>query len=271
MWCLRTVRFIGILFCLCSLLGCNFQSNVEVELPPYTNKLAVEGYVEPGKPIRVLVTETKSFFDPIGIPEIKDATVIISENGKPDTLKYGYTSANDKIWNYYTDKIADTTSGNTYTIKVLDIKGRVITATDILPKQPQIISYTYDYRSDSNISMKIILAPTTEPSYYRVLYHNDSIIGDPVQSYLFEDFSRINPNTGNIEITTPYRWRKGEVCIVRVFRLSKAYYNFLNSVEQAKSINGNPFVQPTQVISNVNNGFGIFAAISYKQVKFSFQ
>jgi hypothetical protein len=271
MWCLGTVRFIGILLCLGSLLGCNFQSNVDVELPPYTNKLAVEGYVEPGKPIRVLVTETKSFFDPIGIPEIKDATVIISENGKPDTLKYGYTTANDKIWNYYTDKIADTASGNTYTIKVLDTKGRVITATDILPKKPQIISYTYAYRSDSNISMKIILASTAEPSYYRVLYHNDTIVGEPVQSYLFEDFTRINPSTGKIEITTPYRWRKGEVCIVRVFRLSKAYFNFLNSVEQAKSINGNPFVQPTQVISNVNNGFGIFAAISYKQVKFSFQ
>ncbi|MFY8034240.1 MAG: DUF4249 domain-containing protein [Flexibacteraceae bacterium] len=253
------------------MLGCNFQSNVEVELPPYTNKLAVEGYVEPGKPIRVLVTETKSFFDPIGIPEIKDATVIISENGKPDTLKYGYTTANDKIWNFYTDKIADTTSGNTYTIKVLDAQGRLITATDIMQKKPQIISYNYDINEANFVSMKIVLAPTREPSYYRVLYHNDSIIGDPVQSYLFEDFNRINPKTGNIEITTPYRWRKGEVCIVRIFRLSKAYYNFLNSVEQAKSINGNPFVQPTQVISNINNGFGIFATIRYEQLKFSFQ
>lgn len=271
MRCLRTINFIGIIFCLGSFAACNFQSNVEVVLPPYENKLAVEGYVEPGKPIRVLLTETKSFFDPIGIPEIKDATVIISENGKPDTLKYGYTSANDKIWNFYTDKIADTTSGNTYTIKVLDAQGRIITATDILPKKPEIVSYTYDINETNNVSMKIILAPTTEPSYYRVLYHNDSIIGAPVQTYLFEDFTRINPRTGNIEITTPYRWVKGEVCIVRVFRLSKAYYNFLNSVEQAKSINGNPFVQPTQVISNVNNGFGIFAAIRYEQVKFSFQ
>ena len=253
------------------LFSCNFQSNVEVVLPPYQNKLAVEGYVEPGKPIRVLVTETKSFFDPIGIPEISNATVIITENGIPDTLIYGLISENDKVWNYYSDKNFDTTSGNSYTIKVLDKQGRIVSASDVLQKKPEIISSTYDIKDSNSVSMKIVLAQTVQPSYYRVLYHNDSIIGEPVQSYLFEDFTRRNPNTGNIEVTTPYRWRKGEKCVVRIFKLSKAYFNFLNSVEQAKSINGNPFVQPTQVISNIDNGFGVFATIRFKQIKFDFK
>jgi hypothetical protein len=250
--------------------ACNFQSNVEVVLPPYDNKLAVEGYIEPGKPIKILVTETKSFFDPIGIPEVRNATVIVASKGISDTLIYAYSSENDKIWNFYSDRIIDTAAGNTYTITVQDDKGRKVSASDNIPQEPEILSYTYDFNETDNVAMKIVLAKTDEPAYYRVLYHNDSIIGAPVQSYLFEDFTRRNPQTGNIEIKTPYRWRRGEVCVVRIFKLSKAYFSFLNSVEQAKSINGNPFVQPTQVISNVKDGFGIFAAVRYKQIKFNF-
>lgn len=250
--------------------ACNFQSNVEVVLPPYENKLAIEGYLEPGKPLKVLVTETKSFFDPIGIPEVRNATVVVNHNGIADTLIYGYSSDNDKVWNFYSDRIIDTVAGSNYSISVQDDQGRKISASDFIPQAPEILSYTYDFNETDNAAMKIVLAKTIEPAYYRVLYHNDSIIGAPVQSYLFEDFTRRNPQTGNIEIKTPYRWRRGEVCIVRVFRLSKAYFNFLNSVEQAKSINGNPFVQPTQVISNVKDGFGIFAAVRFKQVKFNF-
>jgi hypothetical protein len=59
------------------------------------------------------------------------------------------------------------------------------------------------------------------------------------------------------------KFNKGDSIIVRVFALNRDYYLFLNSVELAKQVNGNPFVQPAQVVSNINGGFGIFTCLQY--------
>ena len=61
----------------------------------------------------------------------------------------------------------------------------------------------------------------------------------------------MNPSTLEASLVTPYRFSKGDSVIVRVYALSKDYYSFLNSVELAKQVNGNPFVQPAQVVSNI--------------------
>tara|TARA_Y100000385_G_scaffold205270_1_gene212651 strand:- start:267 stop:1184 length:918 start_codon:yes stop_codon:yes gene_type:complete len=47
--------------------------------------------------------------------------------------------------------------------------------------------------------------------------------------------------------------------------ISKSYYYYRTSLELYKDASGNPFAQPVQVFSNVNNGFGIFAGaqVSY--------
>jgi len=250
--------------------ACNFQTDVEITLPPYENKLAVEAYIEPGQPIKALVTETKSFFDKLDLPEVRNAKVFVIRNGVADTFIYKPQLINNKFWNFQSTRNADTASGQSYRITVGDDIGRTIFASDVMPSEPEILSYSYEINNNDNVSMKIIMTDGPELEYYRVLYNNDSITGSPVQEYLFEDYTRKNPLTGKLEVKTPFRWGKGETCIVRVFKLSKSYYNFLNTVGNAKQINGNPFVQPTQVISNVENGFGVFAAIRFKQIKFVF-
>ena len=54
---------------------------------------------------------------------------------------------------------------------------------------------------------------------------------------------------------------------VRVYlhNISRSYYYFRTSLELYQSASGNPFAQPVQVYSNIENGFGVFAGsqISY--------
>ena len=47
--------------------------------------------------------------------------------------------------------------------------------------------------------------------------------------------------------------------------ISKSYYYYRTSLELYKDASRNPFAQPVQVFSNINNGFGIFAGaqVSY--------
>lgn len=53
---------------------------------------------------------------------------------------------------------------------------------------------------------------------------------------------------------------------VRVFRLSPELYEFAVSYQNQLVNQGNPFAEPAQVFSNIQNGSGIFAGYSVKQL-----
>ena len=48
---------------------------------------------------------------------------------------------------------------------------------------------------------------------------------------------------------------------IRIYlhNISKSYYYYRTSLELYQNTSGNPFAQPVQVYSNIENGFGIFA------------
>jgi hypothetical protein len=55
---------------------------------------------------------------------------------------------------------------------------------------------------------------------------------------------------------------------VRLLTLSKDFFDFAISYQKQKTNSGNPFAEPTQVYSNVENGLGIFAGYSVTEVVF---
>jgi hypothetical protein len=63
-------------------------------------------------------------------------------------------------------------------------------------------------------------------------------------------------------VYTPYSIK------VRVLTLSKDFFEFATSYQKQKTNSGNPFAEPTQVYSNVENGLGIFAGYSVTEVVF---
>jgi len=68
------------------------------------------------------------------------------------------------------------------------------------------------------------------------------------------------------EIGIGYEWSyKTKSARVYLHNISKSYYYYRTSLELYQSASGNPFAQPVQVYSNIENGFGVFAGsqISY--------
>ena len=86
---------------------------------------------------------------------------------------------------------------------------------------------------------------------------------------LFNDLL-FNGQTKSLEISIPNNdWNWGEAGFVYSYRyiglrfylynISQDYYYYRRSLELYNQTNGNPFAQPVQVFSNIQNGFGIFA------------
>jgi len=71
-------------------------------------------------------------------------------------------------------------------------------------------------------------------------------------------------NFSGIEVG--YEWSYKTLSVrVYLHNISKSYYYYRTSLELYQSASGNPFAQPVQVYSNIENGFGVFAGsqISY--------
>jgi len=246
------------------LASCNFSKDVSVTLPNYNNRLAVECYIEAGKPLKAAITTTQGFFDPLSIPDVKNARVIIATDNHVDTLKYSISVSSNKGFNYESSAVADSIIGTEYRLTVIDSLGKAITAVTKRKSSPPLPDISYSFAADSSVSLTIQFSdnPVTQ-DYYRVLVNKDSLTTELKASFLFQDIVRVNPATNEATLSTLNKFAKGDSLIVRVFTLNKDYYQFLNSVELAKQVNGNPFVQPAQVITNIQGGFGIFTSLQY--------
>ena len=64
---------------------------------------------------------------------------------------------------------------------------------------------------------------------------------------------------------TPPNFRPGQSVLIRHMHISKAYYDFYQSVERAQRGNTNPFQEPGRIVDNVEGGIGIFTGLVVTQ------
>lgn len=256
--------FQAILFCgLATLTSCNLEKDVTIDLPPYEKQLVVEAYIEPGQPYKLLLTETDSYFDNIRIPLVNNAQVLITHNGVIDTLKneFSFNTTSSKLYNYRTDKLIMPASDNgEYTLQVIDSAGRKITgSTKLLPVVKfDTIEWKFNDDSLAFLLMKFTDAPETK-DFYRLIIN----LNKP-DSASITDFN-INDDLLNgtqIPIGTGPRFERGDTVYLRLYHIEEKYYNYLQSVEEATSANGNPFAQPSIIRSGVEGGIGVFTGLS---------
>ncbi|WP_236976035.1 DUF4249 family protein [Membranihabitans maritimus] len=98
---------------------------------------------------------------------------------------------------------------------------------------------------------------------------------------LFDEYSTVDFSEEDLTTNGKYRFRfyfgsydgrdpDGEFRIIaRLSHLSDNYVKFYESSDQYQSNEGNPFAEPSEVYSNVENGYGIFAlsANSFREVE----
>ena len=258
--------------------ACNLEKEIDIKLPDYDRQPVVECYLEPGKPFRLLLTRSYSFFDPFGLDStflqktlLQGANVSISYEGKTVDLP-NFPSVEQgpvKLFNYSNPGVlVPATPGVEYTLNIeLPDNGGTITGKALmLPKVP-IDSVVIEFGPEKNDTFARVLTYITDDlrtvNYYRRLLNYQSLDSVPDQDFLAADRISTEPK---IAFGTGYELKEGDTVYNTIFHLSKAYYDYFESVQLAVVGNLNPFAQPASIKSNVTgtgNPLGIFTALVY--------
>jgi hypothetical protein len=245
------------------LSSCDLQKDIEVDLPPLVPQLVVEAYLEPGKPYRVAVLETVSYFDDPQPPLVPSAEVFITHNGKRTRLNYkpNYTPRTNRFYTHSAPEIMDGKPGDVYTLEVTDNKGRKVTgSTTILAPIPiDTIEWKFNDKEEAYLLTSFQDDPDKH-DFYRFMINRDSLEKGSVRDFVSNDELT---NGKRVSFGTAYDFEKGDTLIVSLFHIEKPYYDYISSVTDAKNANGNPFAQPAKVKSSVQGGIGIFTNLAY--------
>lgn len=263
-------------FVVLTFVACNLSREVEIELPEYESQPVVECYLEPGKPFRLLLTQSFPFFDPFGLDSsffqkvlLQDATVTISYSGQTDTL-YNVFSVDPsplKVFNYTGLNIVPATPGIIYTLNIVlpDNGGAITGTTSMLPLVP-IDSNVVEFYQPGDTTARILTYVTdnqNEENYYRRLLNYYSLDSVPEQDFITSDRFLTTPK---LAFGTGYELGEGDTVYNTICHIPKEYYDYFESVQLAVIGNLNPFAQPSPIKSNVTgsaNPLGIFTCLVY--------
>lgn len=256
-------------------VGCDLTKEVEIDLPEYERKAVVECYLEPGKPFRLLLTQSYGFFDPFNLDSnflqntlLEGALVTISYDGRTDTLRnqLSFEFGPLKLFNYTGTNIVPATPWMTYSLNVSVPDGRTVSGSAIMLPLVPIDSVRVEWSADRDTLARMltyIADNPTQENFYRRLLNYGSLDSFPEQDFLVSD--RLN-TTPLIAFGTGYEIKEGDTVFNTIMHISREHYNFVESVQLAIFGNVNPFSQPSPIKSNVQgNGdpLGIFTCLVY--------
>lgn len=75
---------------------------------------------------------------------------------------------------------------------------------------------------------------------------------------------------GSIKFTCPYFRNDNDPDLeftLSVSNISESFYRYMRSVENGEGESGNPFAEPTSMYTNIEGGYGVFAALCVKSKK----
>ncbi len=272
---MKSLRSIIFFAALATLAACNLEKEVDIELPEYDRQPVVECYLEPGKPFRLLLTSSYSFFDPFGLDSnflektlLQGATVTIDYDGQTVTLQNipALETNPFKIYNYTSQNIVPATPGIEYTLNITLPDGKTVTGTSTMLPFVPIDSIRVEWNPEQDTLARMLTYITddqTQENFYRRLLNYSSLDSVPDQDFLVSD--RIS-TTELIAFGTGYELTEGDTVFNAIFHISRDYYNYIESVQLAVFGNINPFAQPSPIKSNVSgtgNPLGIFTCLVY--------
>jgi len=272
---MKSLRSIIFFAALATLTACNLEKEVDIELPAYDRQPVVECYLEPGKPFRLLLTSSYSFFDPFGLDSnflqktlLQGAAVTIAYDGQTVTLQNIPTIESNpfKIYNYTSPTIVPATPGIEYTLNITLPDGKTVTGTSTMLPFVPIDSIRVEWNPEQDTLARMLTYITddqTQENFYRRLLNYSSLDSVPDQDFLVSD--RIS-TTALIAFGTGYELTEGDTVYNAIFHISRDYYNYIESVQLAVFGNINPFAQPSPIKSNVSgtgNPLGIFTCLVY--------
>jgi hypothetical protein len=270
----RTLSILTVagLFILVLLYSC--EKDIKIDIPAAKEKIVVEGWIDLNDHPIVMLTKNLPFFGTIDSTMlanliVQDATVIVSDGITNDTLK--------KTFNpyyfpplFYSDTKITGVAGRTYSLTI-KAEGKILTATTtILPPIP--LDSVWFKVEPNHDSLGYVWASFKDPvqpgNYYRLFEKRltkDKIF-IPVLSSVYEDrffngesfvFSMmrgITTNTSSTPDPAEGYFKIGDSIVIKACSINKTQYDFWRSAENEIYGGGNPFVNPSQIPTNISGG-----------------
>ncbi|MFK7797594.1 MAG: DUF4249 family protein [Aureispira sp.] len=277
----------------------DLENVIEIELEEEPSELVVECYLQDGQPFRLLLTETKRYFDPVNAcPFVRNALVVLTYQGQRDTLQEAeFTSRacssiipyfdqdSIRFYNYGSDKICNAVPNEEFLLEVWDTtNNRYASAqTRFLPIVPIDVFERGPYRNDGATGTQNAVVTLgcqddlQQRNYYRFTLHKNALwqrdssgglfgkvaVEPLIDVVLFDQGVYID---GKVFQRSDYDFYRGDWAIGTIYHIDRAYYDYMLTSRAARNANLNPFLQPAKVKSNIQGGQGIFTALSFDRL-----
>jgi hypothetical protein len=253
-----------------TLVGCDLEREVEIELPDYERELVAECFMEVGEPFRLLLTESLGFTEGNDTPIVFGAEVIISHGNVHDTLAQGVyvDPMGYKVFNFNSTQTVPADYATEYSLHISHPDGRVVTGKARIMPKVEIASMSLSYNADSlaSLTMRWPDMPNQD-NYYRLSLHKGTVFHGQTElpTPLEFDFT-LDDRIGDGEfftIGTLFNYVSGDTLIATLYHIDKGYWQYINSLDDAIGSNGNPFAQPGVIHSTVEGGIGVFTGYQF--------
>ncbi|MGB4958992.1 MAG: DUF4249 domain-containing protein [Saprospiraceae bacterium] len=268
-----------------------FETSLELEAPAYDKTLVLDCQVKSGQDT-VLIRVSRNFGILENIKyqaeaEINDATVQLNINGLTNNASK-LVDATD--YNYRIILNSKLKPGDQLEIKAAHPTYPSVTSSATLLPFCEVISAGFtengglDNSGDKRSKITIKIKDKPGKNYYAIQVHAPNSNGRIRPTFI----SSIDPGLkeafgNNILVLTDEGFdgkekildilmypiaadhAKGNLKVVW-YDINESYYHFSRSLLEFDRTKDNPFANPVSVISNINNGTGIFAAHTYQEV-----
>jgi hypothetical protein len=233
--------------------GCS-KADIDVLIPEGARNIAVEGYVTPGYPTELTLTESNTLNDDLVLLAIWNAQVKINtDTGTMIAQNILYNKSDRHIVVNYSCR--DTVRQGAHSFLNLNITtkdGRSVQASTKIVSSVKIEKVELN---NDNIVVHHNL-PNDTSKYFKLSIANYKE-GNPIltKSVLYD---QNNSNSTSCVMPLSKYKNYADSIVVTLFHIQKEYYDYLNSVENASSAFFDPLLNPETIKSNINGGIGIF-------------
>lgn len=228
---------------------------IDVSLKTAKTQLVINGEINNHRgPYFVTISKSVDFTENNIFPPVSDALVVISGNGKTDTL------SEIQPGTYSTHSI-EGKPGESYSLYV-STEGKIFTATSVMPQPVRIDSITFmEGRNSDLYAVANLQDPVETANYYQFTeLVNGNILANGRGNYLFDDRLSNGRYIRPVLYDDSSDIKIGVTLTVQMKCVEKPVYDYLNELLQ---INGNGFSSPTPAnpTSNISGGaLGYFSA-----------
>ncbi|WPP52064.1 DUF4249 domain-containing protein [Catalinimonas niigatensis] len=259
----------GLIFILMIAFLTSCEQDISVELPPYTPKLVVEGWIEQGRYPTVILTESAAYFDPVDSAAMRrsvitTAKVSVSDGEMEEILTLKKKDAFFPSYVYEGNEIKGEV-GKKYSLKI-ESRGRMYTAETSIPVRASLDSLWFENLSGNDTLGQVwarFSDPADESNQYRIFTQRMgkdkgfipvylSALSDEVFNGETVDFALLRGAESLSQITDDLYFNTGDTVMVKFCTLDAAHFQYWKSLERELYASKNPLAASgNRVLSNI--------------------